>query len=37
MPWRIGHIAKGSPGYQPVVNMFGSWVLASDGQIDREN
>src|SRR5512136_2788018 len=28
-------IAKGSPGYQPVVNMFGSWVLAPDGQIDR--
>jgi dephospho-CoA kinase len=28
-------IAKGSPGYQPVVDLFGRWVLADDKQIDR--
>ena len=28
-------IAKGAPGYQPVVEQFGKWVLTSDGQIDR--
>ncbi len=28
-------IAKGSPGYQPVVDTFGKWILATDGQIDR--
>ncbi len=28
-------IAKGSPGYQPVLDTFGTWVLANDGQIDR--
>jgi dephospho-CoA kinase len=28
-------VAKGSPGYQPVVEMFGKWILAEDGQIDR--
>lgn len=28
-------IAQGSPGYQPVVEMFGKWILAPDGQIDR--
>jgi len=28
-------IAKGAPGYQQVVQMFGRWVLAADGQIDR--
>jgi dephospho-CoA kinase len=27
--------AKGAPGYKPVVDTFGSWILASDGQIDR--
>ena len=33
----LGHraITKGAPGYQPVVDTFGKWVLASDGQIDR--
>lgn len=33
----LGHraIAKGAPGYQPVVETFGTWVLAPDGQIDR--
>jgi dephospho-CoA kinase len=28
-------IAKGSPGYQPVVDLFGKWILAADEQIDR--
>jgi dephospho-CoA kinase len=28
-------IAKGSPGYQPVIDAFGRWVLAADGEIDR--
>jgi len=28
-------ISKGSPGYQPVVETFGRWILAADGQIDR--
>jgi dephospho-CoA kinase len=34
----LGHraIAQGAPGYQPVVDEFGRWVLASDGQIDRD-
>ena len=29
-------ITKGAPGYQPVINTFGTWVLNKDGQIDRE-
>ena len=28
-------IAKGAPGYQPVLDKFGSWLLESDGQINR--
>lgn len=28
-------IALGAPGYQPVVDLFGKWILANDGQIDR--
>ena len=28
-------MALGSPGYQPVVEMFGKWILGADGQIDR--
>lgn len=28
-------ITKGAPGYQPVVDTFGRWILTSDGQIDR--
>lgn len=28
-------IAKDAPGYHPVVELFGKWVLAPDGQIDR--
>jgi dephospho-CoA kinase len=28
-------IVKGAPGYQPVVQLFGRWLIAPDGQIDR--
>jgi dephospho-CoA kinase len=28
-------IAKGAPGYQPVLDKFGSWLLDKEGQIDR--
>ncbi|MCU0485704.1 MAG: dephospho-CoA kinase [Anaerolineales bacterium] len=28
-------IAKDAPGYQPIVNLFGRWILGPDGQIDR--
>lgn len=28
-------MTKGAPGYKPVVEMFGRWVVAADGQIDR--
>lgn len=28
-------IAKDAPGYKPVVEMFGKWVLGPDEQIDR--
>ena len=28
-------IAKDAPGYQPVIDAFGSWILTPDGQIDR--
>jgi len=27
--------AKGSPGYQPVVQTFGRWILDADGEINR--
>jgi dephospho-CoA kinase len=27
--------AKGAPGYQPVVDKFGTWLLDKDEQIDR--
>ena len=29
-------MAKGAPGYQAVVDIFGKWVVGADGQIDRE-
>lgn len=29
-------IAKGAPGYQPVVDAFGKWILSPSGEIDRE-
>jgi dephospho-CoA kinase len=28
-------LAQGAPGYQPVVDTFGQWILGQDGQIDR--
>jgi dephospho-CoA kinase len=28
-------IAKGAPGYNPVVQTFGRWVVGPDGEIDR--
>jgi dephospho-CoA kinase len=28
-------IAQGAPGYQPVLDSFGKWILQADGQIDR--
>ena len=28
-------ISKGAPGYQPVLDKFGSWLLDKNGQIDR--
>ena len=33
----LGHraIAKDAPGYKTVVDTFGKWILAPDGQIDR--
>ena len=29
-------IARGAPGYDPVVETFGSYILGQDGQIDRQ-
>jgi dephospho-CoA kinase len=29
-------IAKDAPGYQPILNYFGRWILADDQQIDRK-
>jgi dephospho-CoA kinase len=33
----LGHraIASDAPGYRPVVETFGKWILGPDGQIDR--
>jgi dephospho-CoA kinase len=28
-------ISRGAPGYQPVLDRFGTWLLDKDGQIDR--
>ncbi|NQS91096.1 MAG: dephospho-CoA kinase [Chloroflexi bacterium] len=28
-------IMKSSPGYQPVIDTFGQWVLGANGEIDR--
>ncbi|HZD56814.1 MAG TPA: dephospho-CoA kinase [Anaerolineales bacterium] len=28
-------IAEDAPGYEPVVDTFGKWIVAPDGQIDR--
>jgi dephospho-CoA kinase len=29
-------MSPGAPAFQPIVDTFGKWILASDGQIDRE-
>lgn len=29
-------ISKGAPGYQPVLQTFGMWLLDQDGQINRK-
>jgi len=33
----LGHraIARGAPGYKPVVTSFGTWILGPDGEINR--
>lgn len=33
----LGHraIAKGAPGYQPVIDTFGRWIVNPDGEINR--
>ncbi len=28
-------IARGAPGYRPVLNIFGQWILNDDDEIDR--
>jgi dephospho-CoA kinase len=28
-------MAKGAPGYKPVVDIFGRWILGPQGEIDR--
>jgi dephospho-CoA kinase len=28
-------ITKGAPGYQPVLTLFGKWILGRDNEIDR--
>lgn len=28
-------IAKGAPGYKPILDTFGTWILGDDGQINR--
>ncbi len=27
--------ARGAPGYQPILNEFGKWILDKDGEVDR--
>ncbi len=29
-------IAPGAPGYQQVIDTFGKWILAPDGQVNRQ-
>jgi dephospho-CoA kinase len=33
----LGHraFARGAPGYKPVYDTFGQWVMGPDGQVDR--
>ncbi len=28
-------MAKGAPGYDPILNTFGTFILTPDGEIDR--
>ena len=28
-------VAKGAPGYKPVLDKFGTWIMNEDGQINR--
>lgn len=28
-------IARGAPGYQPLLDIFGKWLVGKDGEIDR--
>ena len=28
-------MAKGAPGFKPIVDVFGRWILDAEGQIDR--
>jgi dephospho-CoA kinase len=28
-------IVRGAPGYQPVLDYFGRWIVGADGEIDR--
>lgn len=28
-------MSKGAPGYQPIIEQFGKWIIGPDGQIDR--
>lgn len=28
-------MARGAPGYQPIIQAFGQWVVGRDGEIDR--
>ncbi len=28
-------IARGAPGYRPILNIFGQWILNNDEEIDR--
>ncbi len=28
-------IARGAPGYQPVIEHFGKWIVGKDGEVDR--
>src|SRR5574342_1280766 len=28
-------ISRGAPGYKPVVDEFGKWIVGKDGEVDR--
>ncbi len=28
-------MSRGAPGYEPIIDYFGKWILAADGQVDR--